>query len=280
MNDADYQRLSATLTRFQPLHSMNLEQLDGFFAALLCGPEPIKPSECLPMILGDAFDDETAFTSPKALEQFVRLLMGHWLDIAHTLQDGEPFHPWLEEDEHGEVRGNDWAQGFSEGMQLLRDAAEVVAFRARQDEPVFVSQYVDYRSPDGFFRKYRVIYIDRQPFPYHLAISPHWMVHYFSADMAAHAWKLEEERAFLSAPESVLGRAGMAAIAAIGHRLDLDYAGIDFSLLPDGRLLVFEANATMLVHPEDPAGPLGHKNAFVQPILDAFENLLQQKAGG
>lgn len=151
MNDADYQRLSATLTRFQPLHSMNLEQLDGFFAALLCGPEPIKPSECLPMILGDAFDDETAFTSPKALEQFVRLLMGHWLDIAHTLQDGEPFHPWLEEDEHGEVRGNDWAQGFSEGMQLLHDDWTLLfddAEHAPLLEPILALAFEQHPDPD------------------------------------------------------------------------------------------------------------------------------------
>ncbi len=121
LTEADYQRLSAILTRLGPHQGMNLEQLDGFFAALLCGPEAISPKDCLPAILGEAFDDERAFGSPKALEQFVNLLMGHWLDIAHTLQDGQPFHPWLEEDEHGQVRGNDWAEGFSQGMQLLND---------------------------------------------------------------------------------------------------------------------------------------------------------------
>lgn len=48
----------------------------------------------------------------------------------------------------------------------------------------------------------------------------------------------------------VLGERAMAAIAAIGRRLDLDYGGMDFTLLADGRLFVFEANATMLVHGE------------------------------
>jgi uncharacterized protein len=32
---------------------MNLEQLDGFFAALICGPVNVPPSEYLPVILGD-----------------------------------------------------------------------------------------------------------------------------------------------------------------------------------------------------------------------------------
>ena len=76
----------------------------------------------------------------------------------------------------------------------------------------------------------------------------------------------------------MLGSAGMAAITAIGRAMDLDYAGVDFSLMPDGRILVFEANPTMLVHREDAAGPLAHKNAFVEPIFTAFEQLLDLAA--
>jgi glutathione synthase/RimK-type ligase-like ATP-grasp enzyme len=66
----------------------------------------------------------------------------------------------------------------------------------------------------------------------------------------------------------------MQAIQAVGKRMDLDYAGIDFSIMPDGRILVFEANPSMLVHPENILGPLEHKNIYVRRILDAFEDLL------
>jgi hypothetical protein len=118
-----------------------------------------------------------------------------------------------------------------------------------------------------------MIFIDREPYPYHLAISAHWMVHYFSADMAASAWKLDEERRFLQDPGAALGRRALAAIAAIGRQLDLEYGGIDFTLLPDGRVLAFEANATMLVHRERINGPLAHKNQNVQRIVDAFERM-------
>jgi hypothetical protein len=51
-------------------------------------------------------------------------------------------------------------------------------------------------------------------------------------------------------------------------------------LLPDGRVLVFEANATMLVHREDVDGVNAHKNAFVQRIVDAFEQMQIRRAGG
>jgi tetratricopeptide (TPR) repeat protein len=137
----------------------------------------------------------------------------------------------------------------------------------------YLTAFRDYRSIDGHYRKYRIVFVDRRPFAYHLAISSHWMVHYFSAEMAQHPWKVEEERRFLEESDAVLGDRARATIDAIGRRLDLDYAGVDFTLLPDGRVLVFEANATMLVHRERGNGPLAHRNPHVQRIVDAFEAL-------
>ena len=134
----------------------------------------------------------------------------------------------------------------------------------------YLTQFHDYRSADGCYRKYRMIFVDREPYPYHLAVSSHWMVHYHRAGTGDDERWIAEERRFLEDPRAVLGDRAMSALAAIGSRLDLDYAGIDFSLLPDGRLLVFEANATMLIHFERGNGPLAHKNVHVQRIVDAF----------
>ena len=138
----------------------------------------------------------------------------------------------------------------------------------------YLTRFIDYRNADGFYRKYRVIFVDRQPYPYHLAISRHWMVHYISAQMETDAWKIEEERAFLCDPGAVLGERAMAALCAIGFRFDLEYIGIDFTLLDDGRILVFEVNPTMLVHRVRANGILAYKNEFVQHIVDAVERML------
>jgi Flp pilus assembly protein TadD len=162
------------------------------------------------------------------------------------------------------------------GLELVRTAAELAQRRAAQTGPVYVSRFVDFRSADSCFRKYRMIFIDRNPYPYHLAIAPEWMVHYYTAGMESSPWKVEEEKAFLENPEAALGPAGIQAIKSIGARLDLDYAGIDFSVMADKRLLVFEANASMLVHPEDLSGPLKHKNRYVFQIQHAFEEMLQR----
>ena len=166
-----------------------------------------------------------------------------------------------------------------EGLVRCGTCAELSAALAAQSGPFYVSAYCDTRDPDGSYRKYRMIFVDRKPYPYHLAISPHWMVHYYSAGMEGVRWKLDEEARFLADPSSALGARAMAAIAAVGERLDLDYAGVDFTVLPDGSVFVFEANATMLAHRERPGGELAHKNDYVQRIADAFEAMMAARAG-
>ena len=138
----------------------------------------------------------------------------------------------------------------------------------------YLMRFYDYRHADGYYRKYRVVFIDRQPYPYHMAISSHWMVHYYSADMDTIDWKIKEEHDFLRNPAAVLGERAMTALRAVGQRINLDYVGIDFTLLPDGRVFIFEANATMLVHRVRGSGPLAHKNPYIEYIVQAFERML------
>jgi hypothetical protein len=135
--------------------------------------------------------------------------------------------------------------------------------------PHYLTAYRDFRSSDGLYRKYRLFFVDRAPFPYHLAASRDWLVHYQTSLTPARQDLIDEERRFLEDPEGAIGSRAFRAICEVGRRMDLDFAGVDFAMLPDGRALVFEANAAMLVHPE-PDGPLSHKNPFVARIVEAF----------
>jgi len=120
--DAEYDRVSYVLNQFRNEHAMNLENLDGFFAALICGPSPVDPSEYLPEIWGGEMDDEEAFSSEVQLKDFLDLIMRHWDTVAATLQSGDVFLPLPLEDDHGIAHANDWAQGFMRGMELRREA--------------------------------------------------------------------------------------------------------------------------------------------------------------
>jgi hypothetical protein len=140
--------------------------------------------------------------------------------------------------------------------------------------PHYVTAFHDFRSADGLYRKYRMFFVEGRPYPYHLAIADQWMVHHHSAGMERWPERIAEEARFLDDPEAAIGAKAMRAAAAIGERIGLDFCGLDFSVLPDGQILVFEANAAMLVHPEAPDGPFAHKNRHVERIVDAFQRLL------
>jgi uncharacterized protein len=122
LTDEECDRLSAVLKRFGDERSMNLEQLDGFLAALVCGPENVLPSEYLPKILGDNLVFEDSLTAQPILQDFLSLIIRHWNVIADTLHSNDVYLPLLLEDENGIFHANDWASGFLRGMDLRREA--------------------------------------------------------------------------------------------------------------------------------------------------------------
>jgi uncharacterized protein len=117
LTDAEFDRLSEILEAFDNKHSMNLEQLDGFLAALICGPELVPPSKYLPKICGDP----TVFEDASSAQEFLSLIMRHWNTIADTLNSGEVYLPLLLEDENGNTPANDWANGFLRGMEFGKE---------------------------------------------------------------------------------------------------------------------------------------------------------------
>jgi hypothetical protein len=60
--------------------------------------------------------------------------------------------------------------------------------------------------------------------------------------------------------------------------LDLDYGGIDFGLSPAGDVLLFEANATMVVNPPDGDERWAYRRAAVTTILDAVRTMIRGRA--
>ena len=144
-------------------------------------------------------------------------------------------------------------------------------------DEVFAIEYLDARGQDGMARKYRVMFLGGELYPLHLAIAADWKVHYFSAEMASNAAYRDEERRFLNDMPAVLGSRATAALTAIGRALDLDYAGVDFALAPDGSLLVFEANATMVINPPGPEPMWDYRRPAIDHALAAARQLLARR---
>ena len=100
--------------------AMNLEELDGLFAALISGPEVVPPSEYLPAVFGDEMSD--TFASLDEANHILGLLMRHWNGIAATLRKGDAHLPILLPDEKGAYQGNVWSRGFIRGVEMRKEA--------------------------------------------------------------------------------------------------------------------------------------------------------------
>jgi hypothetical protein len=75
-----------------------------------------------------------------------------------------------------------------------------------------------------------------------------------------------------------LGARAMQALQEIFATLGLDYAGIDFALAADGSVLLFEANATMVVFPPPPDPLWDYRRAAITAVLEAAARLVLRRA--
>jgi hypothetical protein len=72
LTDAEFDRLGKFLKGGR---AMNLEVLDGFFAALIAGPETVMPSEYHPVVLGGEMADDCEFGSFEEANEILGLMM-------------------------------------------------------------------------------------------------------------------------------------------------------------------------------------------------------------
>jgi len=121
LTEAELDRLGKFLETCNGGEAMNLEELDGFFTALVAGPRVVMPSEYLPLVWGRP-GDEPVFEDIEEANEILGLMMRQWNTIATTLAKGEAHMPVLLEEEDGVVHGNDWAHGFIRGTLLDHEA--------------------------------------------------------------------------------------------------------------------------------------------------------------
>jgi uncharacterized protein len=126
--EEDYDQLGGMLSRIVGGKIPNIEALDGFLTALVVYPEPIKPSEFVPVIIsGGTEEGDLVFDSTGEAEQFYGLLMRYWNQINREFSSGEFHMPYLIEDGEGKIHANDWAKGFLAATHLRFDVwAEIV----------------------------------------------------------------------------------------------------------------------------------------------------------
>lgn len=165
------------------------------------------------------------------------------------------------------------------GLKKLSSQAEILAYLQEEVTDYFyVAPFVDYRSSDGKFRKYRIAFVKGAPYLCHMAISEKWMIHYLNAGMTeSTAKRAEEERAMIHFKQE-FGLRHEDALAAVADAFDLEYFGIDCAESQDGQLLIFEAGNAMVVHDMDPLDMFPYKAPLMQELFIDFQQMLMEKA--
>jgi glutathione synthase/RimK-type ligase-like ATP-grasp enzyme len=114
----------------------------------------------------------------------------------------------------------------------------------------FVTQFVDTKGKNQFYRKIRAAVVGDEIMFNRVDYDTYWNVH---GRKKPHRWTfyrenihlLDQEKRICNEPEAELGRPVIQSLRAIRERIPLDAFGIDFDVDADGRLVFYEANATM-----------------------------------
>jgi tetratricopeptide (TPR) repeat protein len=173
------------------------------------------------------------------------------------------------------------APGFHTGHHFARvESADALADAVEKfpGDDVWLIEQLNAQDREGMFRKYRVMIVDRQLYPLHMAISRDWKVHYFTADMAEAAGNRAKEADFLKNMTGVFGERGIAALERIKAALELDYGGIDFAVDAQGDILFFEANATMAVVPPSSDEKWAYRRPAFDRIFAAVRGMLMERS--
>lgn len=163
-----------------------------------------------------------------------------------------------------------------QNLEKMNSSRELNEYLARvATERFYLSRFVDYRSADGQFRKYRIALIEGRPFVCHFAISSHWMIHYLNAGMNESAEKRMEEAQCMAHFDEQFAVRHAAALHTIYQRMGLPYLGIDCAETQSGDLLIFEVDNAMIVHAMDPVDMYPYKKPAMQKVFTAFRTMLE-----
>lgn len=173
-------------------------------------------------------------------------------------------------------------RGSHAGAALARVETndELLAYlHASPHDAFFLTVFHPYCGGDGLYRKYRVAFVDRQPFLCHMAVSRHWMVHYLNAGMSDSATKRDEEAAAMLSFDEIFARRHAVAFDALHERIGFDYYSIDCAEAQDGRLLLFEADTAAITHMMDSPDVFPYKLPPMRKLCAAFDAMLQKHRG-
>lgn len=109
-----------------------------------------------------------------------------------------------------------------------------------------MSEFINYRSPDQLYRKYRFVLVNGAVFLRHMIISDQWMVHSRSRSfMKQNPKYYDEEKEMLHNFKNIVDPGLLKSLSMLNQIFGAEYLGLDCHIDEDNILTVFELNAGM-----------------------------------
>ncbi|MEJ5339255.1 MAG: hypothetical protein WHS43_06335 [Aquificaceae bacterium] len=146
-------------------------------------------------------------------------------------------------------------------------------------EEYYLVKFVDYKSKDGLYRKYRVFIIDGKLYPRTMIVSDYWNIHGRDRERVMDKYEKyrHEERKWL---ECFDGKE-YKPLVEIYKRIKLDVFIVDFGILQDGSIVLFEASPCFKYQAYSGTDPkYSYQAPFVTSIKKAVRELIFKNAEG
>jgi hypothetical protein len=150
----------------------------------------------------------------------------------------------------------------------------------------YAVEFVDLKREDGFYRVVRAVIMDREIIVNKPGIYREWMVAGWRNKpegiefYRANPHTIDECNRIVQDPEAHLGAAAMRTLEAIRDRIPLDMFGVDFDVDREGRVVFFEAGASMSFQPENLRSVPPDIRLPMEPYIridDAFRELVARR---
>jgi len=168
-----------------------------------------------------------------------------------------------------------------ENMELIEDIGQLKNIRKlpMDGRNYYIIEYLNYKSKDGLFRKYRFFVIDGEAYPRHVIISDSWNIHAADRErvMDKDQRLLDEEKAFLEGFDP----SKTEIFRDMHKRLGLDYFGVDCNFGDDGLANIFEVNCCFrleAVHEGKLLRSFEHHVPYIEKIKEATAKIILDRA--
>jgi glutathione synthase/RimK-type ligase-like ATP-grasp enzyme len=141
---------------------------------------------------------------------------------------------------------------------------------------LYVTEFRDVSGSDGLYRKFRIVVVGDDVLMRHMITAENWLVHasHLLAQRTRKAANTKEvEFPMFARFDSELRERLSPVFLEIGRRLDLDYVGVDCTILKTGEVVLFEANACMTILGQTQK-ELNPKAVAINRIREAVADLL------